>query len=332
MDHYTDLAGNEHSVGLGVAHLYRLHADGLHIHWSDWWLPADWSRQVCPPERGALELVSLSASASTLFVLAANGRLFTRLWDYDTSCENDLFTCSYLVDGPAGTTRALPAEPWLQQPPVPEGQLTTALSIHQDGQGNAARVLRVEAQRGRSTGFWEKRIDAEEWAWVETGAPLVGALVDLSEAPEPVEPEDHWLSATLTGEDLDGTWEIELTDFHLFCSPATARVHLDGEVLELPWHHVHAQEEEIRPDDWADQGQTGTIRGALLLWDADWEALSDEAMDQAEVLFGEREVLVFEGQAGRESLDLWELRKGSAFRFPREEKGDKGELFRILVD
>ena len=52
--HYEDGNGKEHGVGLGVAHLYLLDPDGQRLYFNDWWLPADFSRQLCGPRRGTL--------------------------------------------------------------------------------------------------------------------------------------------------------------------------------------------------------------------------------------------------------------------------------------
>lgn len=337
---YEDVLGIEHSVGLGVAHVYRLDPTGTQIHYNDWWLPADWSRQLCGPQRGTVQIAALSASASTLLALDVEGRLWTRLWDHDTSCENDLLTCSYVLDGPAGTTRALPAEGWVQQPGVPDGRLTTSASIHQDGVGNTARVLRVEAVRegGEGVGFWQKRIDAQRWRWVQT-QQLTGIPLDVRGPAGGLLPADRHLRGELSRQDVDEVLQIDVLDFNLICSPARVRLGLGGapltvggEPIELALHHVHAQIGQIRPDDWAEQGLAGTIRGALLL-DRDWSLIDDpDARALAQALFEDRRVLVFEGEATRDRIALQELRRGSLLRFPRAEKGRRGELFGLVAD
>lgn len=40
---YEDANGTVHSVGLGVAHVYRATQDGRHLVFNDWWLPPDWA-------------------------------------------------------------------------------------------------------------------------------------------------------------------------------------------------------------------------------------------------------------------------------------------------
>jgi hypothetical protein len=336
VDHYSDIYGQEHSVGLGVGHVYRASPDGTRIHWNDWWLPADWSRQVCSPERGGLRILNLSASASTLFVLTEDGGLWTRLWDFDTSGENDLYTYSYLEENVSRSVRGLPAEPWLRQPDIPEGRITDRITIFQDGAGNAARVLRIEGSLGGVRGLFEKRIDGDAWSFVETGQPLRGRfLEERGAAPQPpLAPRGVLLEGSLGREDLDQTLALELQDYDLFCSPARVTLlhegeplTVDGEPLELALHHVHAMLDEPRPQDWWLSGEAAPVRGALLI--PDEVALVDDpgARALALELLGDRAVINFRGQASHEGLQLEEIPRGDAFHVPGNEKGRSGELF-----
>ncbi len=311
--HYEDILGTEHSVGLGVGHNYRLDADGRTILFNDWWLPADWSRTICGPQRGTLPLVDLSASGSTLFVAGADGSLRTRLYDFDTAGENDLYTYSYILDGPSGTTRALPAEPWREQP-APDGTITDRITIFQDGEGNAARVLRVEGARDGRHGYFEKRIFEEDWSFVETGIEPGG--IALPTPFEPVAAEDRALSGRLTREGRDEELEVELLDFNLVCSPATLRV---GEA-ELRFHHVQVMVQQERPYRFWEQGIEAEVRAALVIPDG---------LD--EPFFDGRRVINLVGTATPDSLSLQEIPKSMPFRVPGSEKGRKGELFGLEV-
>ncbi len=340
VDHYTDVFGQDHSVGLGVAHVYRASPDGTRIHFNDWWLPEDWSRQVCAPQRGASRILSLSASASTLFVLTEDGDLYTRLWDFDTAGENDTLTYSYLEDDVSRSVRGLPAEPWLLQPAIEEGRITDRITIFQDGEGNDARVLRVEGTLDGSRGLFEKRIDADSWSFVETGQSLRGAFLDVR-APTELAPTPR--SITLTGaigrQDSGVELALELQDYNLFCSPSTVRLLHDGEPLtvdgaplELELHHVHAMLDEVRDQDWWQQGDWAPVRGALLIPDAIARIDDAEARAAALELLGDREVVNFRGDANTDGLDLGEIPRGDAFHVPRSEKGRQGALFWLWTD
>ncbi len=335
VDHYSDIFGQEHSVGLGVAHVYRASPDGPRIHWNDWWLPADWSRQVCTPERGGLRILSMSASGSTLFVLTEDGGLWTRLWDFDTAGENDTLTYSYLEDNVSRSVRGLPAEPWLRQPAIPAGRVTDRITVFQDGEGNAARVLRVEGTLDGAHGLFEKRIDAASWSFVETGQPLGGRFVDERGVGLPTpEPRGVGLAGVLGREGHDSELELALLDYDLFCAPSTvellhdgAPVTVDGAPLGLELHLVHAMLDEVRGQDWWQAGDLGPVRAALLL--PDELSLIDDPDVRGAVLglLGDRAVINFRGEASATGLTLEEIPRGDLFHVPRSEKGRDGELF-----
>ncbi|PKQ14593.1 MAG: hypothetical protein CVT68_11100, partial [Actinobacteria bacterium HGW-Actinobacteria-8] len=249
--------GATHSVGLGVAHLYALDPSGTRIFYNDWWLPADWSRQTCGPQRGTFEALTLSASASTLFVVGRGGELYTRLTDFDAGGENPLLSYSFVAPDTRDDTRRLPLPPWRRQPPVPGGLTTARITIFQDGVGDAARTLRVEGRQGDRDGYFEKRIFDAAWVFHETGEPLSGPLLDGPAAPESDEwanPEDRRLVGTLTRDGVDEALTVELLDFHPVCSPARLRVRRGGvpvtqggRELILAFHHVHTLVRRVRP-------------------------------------------------------------------------------------
>jgi len=336
--HYQDPNGTRHRVGLGVAHVYRLSQDGHRIHFNDWWLPADWSRQVCGPERGTLEMVNLSASASTLMVVGAGGELYTRLYDFDTAGENDLLTYSYIIDGPDGTTRKLPAEPWRRQP-QPAGRITPRITIFRNGKGNAKRVLRVEGMQAERLGYFEKDLLAEDWRFVPLDGSLSGELLPGPERPVeqrgegappggdsgPASPHDRAYSGTVTRDKLSVA--IELLDFNLFCSPARAHLLVDGapvlaggEPLELALHHVHTLVKKKRSSEYWKAGEAASVKAALLL-PANWSVVDDaEVRARLAKLFGKRRVVNTLGSATLEALELKEIPWTTPFRVPAREK------------
>ncbi len=306
VDHYSDIFGQEHSVGLGVGHVYRVSPDGTRVHWNDWWLPADWSRQLCTPERGGLRVLALSASASTLFALTEDGSLWTRLWDFDTSGENDLLTYSYLEESVSSSVRGLPAEPWRRQPVIPEGRATDRITIFQDGEGNGARVLRVEGSLDGALGLFEKRIDEEAWRFVETGHPLRGRSLDErgmegAGLPEP-EARGLILEGSLGRQDSGAELGLTLDGYDLFCSPAE---------VGLSW-----------------AGRPLTVDGEALMVPDTIAVVDDpEAREAALELLGDRAVINLRGEAWAEGLDLEEIPRGDLFHVPRSEKGEQGSLF-----
>ena len=325
---YEDTNGTQHSVGAGVAHLYRLGPAGRRIYFNDWWLPNDWSRQLCGPERGTFRSTNISVSASTMMLVGERGELYTRLYDFDTGGENSLLTYSYIIPGASGTTRKLPAEGWLRQPDISSGLITSRITIFQNGEGNAARVLRVEGVRDGVPGFFHKPIYGDEWAFQQTDRQVTGPFLNDPDAEPPAPfdpPDDRHLAGTLS---LDwDTVGLELLDFNVVCSPARALLLVDGEPvtvggapLELPFHHVHTMVFDLRPADFWLGGVPAEVQAALLVSDA-IDAIDDPS-DRATVqeLFGDREVVNFVGQVGTDFVDLGEITWTMPFRVPAEEK------------
>ncbi len=343
VDHYEDRLGTVHSVGMGVAHLYRVGADGRSLVFNDWWLPADWSRQICLPERGTVFAENLSVSASTIFLVGALGELYTRIYDFDTSGENDTLEYSYLITEATGQVRSLPPEAWRRQPDIAEGLITRRISIHQDGQGNAARVLRVEGVQGGRTGFYEKRIFDERWRFEETGARVCGPFLNAPgrTPPPPVRPNDEALVGTLERRPTFGeavVVSIEIADFNLMCSPATATLRVNGqavtvagEPLEFPLHHAHALTLEQRDRDYWLQGVPARVRGALLVPAAVAQIDDDTARATVLSLFQDRRVVNLQGTATPNELTLDEMTWLDPLVgvVPGNEKADPGNAMRL---
>lgn len=260
---YQDIDGNVHPVSAGVTTLYALTGDGR-IAYQDPWLPppapgARWQREVCPPERGALTLVSLAASASTLAVMDDGGRVHTRLADFDTLGHNPALLYSWRRERRSGleeNIRSLPGEEWRLQPEIP-GPHGAAITVFFTGEGNARRRLRVEAQGG----FFEKELEDATWRFV----PQV-----LAPAVVLMERRATSLRAA-RGEALHGQLGkalIEVDDFDLQCPGARVRVHRDGEEVQLRlWHVERLLELDDRELD---------LRGALILTGSPQGKLADE--------------------------------------------------------
>lgn len=73
------------------------------------------------PDRGTFFSENISGSASTIFLIGARRDMYTRIYDFDTSGEDDLLEYSYLITAASGQARALPAEDWRLQPAVTDG-------------------------------------------------------------------------------------------------------------------------------------------------------------------------------------------------------------------
>ncbi|MDR2418871.1 MAG: hypothetical protein LBD79_07430 [Treponema sp.] len=181
--YYEDPFGNQHHNGtMDIATTYILLEDGQEIAFADNGLPSDFSRNFIGPERGAFKAVSLSASASTMFVINDAGEMYTRIADFDiVGCDPMLFKYTYTPyksDLPGSNYFSnlnewgLPAEDWRAQPRIPlngKAAITRHITILQNGQGNGARELRVAGiNEAGQTGYWTKAIFADEWQFVAT--------------------------------------------------------------------------------------------------------------------------------------------------------------------
>lgn len=155
--HYEDAQGQAFFWGFaGCSTLYALSGDGRRLHYTDPWVPADFSREVCLPEQGTFIAENFSSSASTLFVIGRNGEMFTRLEDYDSNGGTPFFEFSYDTVTPHGLSGSDPKSEyqvrrpfladWQAQPPIHlqgKARISRDITVLQNGQGNAARELRV---------------------------------------------------------------------------------------------------------------------------------------------------------------------------------------------
>jgi len=195
--YYEDVAGKKHPIGAGVTTLYVLSADGSSIHYADPWLPNGWNNDIPMPEGGRFVAEVMSASASTLFLLARardhdgreSHRMYTRLIDFDTEGNNPFLPYTYVHGDPDPAVRTLPAEDWRLQPTIPisrRARLTDGITIFQSGEGNGARTLRVEGTNaGGQSGYWQKQIYDQAWNFISTGHTIGPArFLDASHAEE----------------------------------------------------------------------------------------------------------------------------------------------------
>ncbi len=332
LKYYEDSNGTRHHIGLGVAHIYMLDPEGKKIYYNDWWLPADWSRQVCGPQRGTFQAVQMSVSGSTLFVINAQGEMFTRLYDFDVSGENPFLTYTFVQTKTAANVRRIPIPDWHAQPPIPSGRITSRITIFQDGEGNASRTLRVEGEKGGVTGFFHKKIFDTTWSFQTTNHSIQTPFLAPKTQPPTkgpfTNPEEIHYSGTLKREDTGRTLQVELRGFHFVCSPASLRILLDGKPvlktdgtpLLLDFHHIHTMVTQIRPRDYFQKGTKAPIRAGLIP-PKDLASLKEEqARTQLREFFGDLPVINLSGEASTQTIQMKELTRGELFRAPDEEK------------
>ncbi len=260
---YSDIDGNFHAISAGVTTLYALSGDGLKISYADPWLPADFAREIGGPLQNRFRARSLSASASTLFVISDTGEMYTRLADFDTLGLNPFLAYGYerkIINlNVEKDVRTLPPEEWKKQPSISadQGRISSAITILQTGKGNSARELRVEGvnQQG-AHGFFSKPINGETWQFIQTGLPLQKPLLSPSAVASDLGPK---VTRTLSGDlRVDRTlqnlnFKIELQDFNPLSSGTMLVVFPENEKAEFPLYVVASSQSDLK------------MKGAVLL-------------------------------------------------------------------
>jgi hypothetical protein len=237
---WTDPAGNEHRIGDGkVSHVSLLRNGGRRITFMDPWLPIDESYEVCGPRRGTLRSAAISVSGSTLMLAGVDGRIYTRLYDFDISGHNSVFF-EYSYENQRGADDPaiqLPPEPWVRQPRIP-GRFTGAISIHKTGHSTTHRFMRVPGWDEGRRGYWQRDIADRRragWEFVVTGEqprgpdPAAAFKTPFAEAPA---------DFSFAGRAPDGA-RVRVLDFNVHCSPARLIVRRAGsDPLRIKLHNV----------------------------------------------------------------------------------------------
>ena len=192
------------------------------------------------------------------------------------------------------------------------------------------------------TGFFTKGIFDAAWAFQETGQPVCGPFMN-EPAPTPSAPEDVRLAGTLSR--APQSVGVELVDFNLVCSPARARLLVEGAVvtvagqpLELPFHHVMGMSGDAitmpsRETDFWRLGKVARIRGALLL-PASFQGIDDaKARAAVTALFQGKKVVNLAGTATTQQVTLEEISWSTVGMVPGDEKSDLfGAPMRMTVE
>lgn len=242
-EYFVDIAGRKNDFW-GILMLYMLRGDGQRITHFDPWLPADESREICPPEEGAAMMEGLSASGSTMMVVTSRGRIYTRLYDFDISGANTVLHDYSWFDqeGVEDYKIQLPAPGWIRHPDVP-GSVTNRVSIRKISPGTEHRIMRIEGtDASGNSGFWEKDISElgdEAWHFVFTGEALQGKALP-TQGPHEQEVERFDYQGMIAGH------PARVKGFRPYCSPATLEIDFGEETLPLTLHSLDGMRQERR--------------------------------------------------------------------------------------
>ncbi|MDR1894116.1 MAG: hypothetical protein LBQ61_05400 [Spirochaetales bacterium] len=254
--YYEDPFGNQHHNGtMEIATTYMLLEDGQEICYADTGLPGDFSRNFIGPEGGAFKALALSASGSTMFVMNDAGEMYTRIADFDiVGCDPMWFKYTYVPyeSDEAGTNYfsnltewGLPSEDWRAQPRIPlngNAMLSRHITILQNGQGNAARELRVAGiNEAGETGYWTKGIFDD--SWIFRTVPLYfspGSLLptgeDSGKRGEP--PVTAFRGFWWNGYEKEDDVVYEIPNFNVLEGSCELRISRQGEVHSLTLYPV----------------------------------------------------------------------------------------------
>lgn len=251
---HEDADNNVHHYGtMGTSTIYLLAPDGYEIWYTDNGMPADFSNQICGPERGGFVAENLQASAGALFVINRAGEMYTQMNDFDLNGGTSMFI-NYTYTPQAyrpedkGTDYEtnlkpwrLPMPNWQKQPAIPlsgQARISTQITILQNGQGNAARELRVAGQDSSGqSGYWFKGIQASAWQF--KALPLSvspTAWIDPGHLAPRVKPQDLDYQELSPKHD----YRVELLNFNLHCSPSTLRLTYHNRQIDFKLYTIDA--------------------------------------------------------------------------------------------
>jgi hypothetical protein len=179
-DHVDDNIGQHHPVGTGVTTLYVLDQNGRDIHKYDPWSPP-WAETVIGLKETSNTIFianNISVSASTIMAIGFEVnhktktntlKILTRLADIDTEGANPGLKYSFVYEAGQKDTRILPFDSDWQEHPLnlmEPAFVTQNISILQTGEGNNARVLRIEGQNQQGIwGYYQKKISQLDWSF-----------------------------------------------------------------------------------------------------------------------------------------------------------------------
>lgn len=274
---HEDQDNNVHHYGtMGTSSLYVLAPEGYEIWYTDNGLPADFSNQLCGPERGTVVAENLQASAGTLFVINQAGDMYTYMDDFDLNGGTSMFIDYTYQPQPfraddKGSDYATHLTPWRlpgldwqkhAAPPLSgQARLSTEITILQNGHGNAARELRVAGKNQQGEiGYWFKAIFEDKWSFKKAPLTIEGShWIDPSAKAKRVPSQNVSYEGVMTSPDKKQTYALELLDFNLQCSPASLRLTADDFAIEFKLHTIDAWINLKRRDP----GRDGTPRVML---------------------------------------------------------------------
>jgi hypothetical protein len=336
--YYEDTFGNQHHNGtMEIATTYILLEDGQEICYADTGLPADFSRNYIGPERGTFKAVSLSASASTMFVINEAGEMYTRLADFDTTGSDPMFFkytyIPYKSDLEGSnyfsnlTEWALPAEDWRPQPRIPLSGLaaiTRHITILQNGQGNGARELRVAGLNAEGdTGYWAKAVFDDIWEfkkmplYFDTGAILPQASRENMRGARGISMDKYYSGSWWNEAGEKSIWQYEIPNFNILEGGCDLRIIGNDEICVLKLYPVEFWTYLKRDYLPARTGSPKLFMTTLVIPDTAFTGLSEEFADALNEKFKDKDKVFFRYviAASEKYIFLWDTKESGTVLF-----------------
>ncbi|MCG8473208.1 MAG: hypothetical protein MI742_15305 [Desulfobacterales bacterium] len=277
---YYDQNGN--AFPCQVTHIYALSANGQEIHFADPWTPPDWGYRIAGPFRDRFISESLSAAASTLFVINRYGDMYTHQNDFDIGGGNPFFQYTYrddihydpnndILNYVLARKRRIPDQIWYRQPKI-NGTITKNITIifPEDGEpGESDRILRVEGFNDNGVaGYYEKNLEGVVWSFVALPNHVIDEQDIIENTPENMteytlgQAPEYAFDGTMKNV-IFGPVEAKLSQFSLVCSPARLKLKVDeGLWIELKMHH-HLQLRTKTREHPGEDGEFVDLAGAI---------------------------------------------------------------------
>jgi hypothetical protein len=229
-----------------------------------------------------------------MFVINEAGEMYTRLVDFDSiGCDPMFFKYTYIpyeseLPGTSYFSNlnewGLPSEDWRSQPRIQltgKAAVTRHITILQNGQGNAARELRVAGfdEEGR-TGYWSKQIFGASWEFKPV--PLYfteDAILKMAEENAQGErgksPDKSYAGYYWIDNEKEADWEYQIPNFNILEGDCDFLISRQGEICTLKLHPLEMWT-YIRRDYLP--GRTGSPKMFLVtleIPDGAFESLSD---------------------------------------------------------
>lgn len=192
-NYQTDAIGQKHVEPVGTTQLYALESDGKWISVYDPWIHTSAKIHIPVPNtaNSSFEAIDIAASASTVMLIGyeltktTDGRIkrelkvYIRFVDVDVLGWNPGVKYDYPGNNPTHKARVIPMPGYQEHPFDFEGQagITGKIRIIQNGQGNEARILLAEGKNSDGeSGYYRKKVDADQWQFVKNTHNIEGLL------------------------------------------------------------------------------------------------------------------------------------------------------------